>query len=162
MKIGVISDTHLRDKSENLPSQIEAAFKHVDIIIHAGDFVDISALEKLKKICPQVTAVCGNMDTEPIRKILPEKEILKIGKFKIGLAHGQGHPSGLPELLLNMFKNDKVDVIIFGHSHKPVNEVINGVLLFNPGSATDKIFAEYNSYGILEINDKIEGKIIKI
>ena len=95
--------------------------------------------------------------------ILADKEILKIGKFKIGLTHGQGHPSGLPELILNMFKNDAVDAIIFGHSHNPTNEVKNGVLLFNPGSATDKIFAEYNSYGILEITDnKTEGTIIKL
>ncbi len=162
MKIGVISDTHLRDKNEFLPRKIEEAFGQVDMIIHAGDLLDVSVLEKLKKLCPHVVAVRGNMDPEPVRKILADKEILKIGKFKIGLTHGQGHPSGLPELILNMFKNDAVDAIIFGHSHNPTNEVKNGVLLFNPGSATDKIFAEYNSYGILEINDKIEGKIIRI
>jgi len=162
MKIGVISDTHLRDKNESLPKEIQEGLKPVDMIIHAGDLVDLSVLEKLKKICPQVIAVRGNMDPEPVRKILPEKEIIKVGKFRIGLAHGQGHPAGLPDLLLNMFRNDLVDAIVFGHSHNPLNEVRNGILLFNPGSATDKVFAEYNSYGILEINDKIEGRIIRI
>ena len=56
-----------------------------------------------------------------------------------------------------------VDAIIFGHSHEPVNMVKNGVLFFNPGSPTDKIFAKANSYGILEITDKkIEGKILRL
>ena len=53
-------------------------------------------------------------------------------------------------------------MLVFGHSHQPMNEIKDGILHFNPGSPTDKIFAPFNSYGILEINDKINGKIIKI
>ena len=57
----------------------------------------------------------------------------------------------------------QVDVIIFGHSHIPCNERIDGVLFFNPGSPTDKIFAPYNSYGMIEITGKnINARIIKI
>ena len=62
----------------------------------------------------------------------------------------------------NEFKKDKVDIIIFGHSHTPENKKIDGILFFNPGSLTDKDFAPYNSYGILELNDEIEAKIIRI
>ena len=55
-----------------------------------------------------------------------------------------------------------MDVIVFGHSHSPVNELRDGILFFNPGSPTDKIFAKYNSYGILTINKEIKGEIIRL
>lgn len=132
------------------------------MIVHAGDLADLSVLNKLRSICSNVKAVRGNMDPAVLKKELPEKEIFKIGGFKIGVMHGYGPPNNLIELLTSAFKEEKLDLIIFGHSHSPFNEKRNGILFFNPGSATDKIFSSYNSYGIIEINDKIEGRIIKI
>jgi hypothetical protein len=60
------------------------------------------------------------------------------------------------------FANKKVDVVVFGHSHHPMNEKIDDVLYFNPGSATDTVFAPYRSYGILEMTNTITGRIIKL
>ena len=57
---------------------------------------------------------------------------------------------------------EDVDVIVFGHSHTPLNEVEEGVLFFNPGSPTDKVFAPYNSIGILHVDKKIKGEIIRL
>ncbi|MDD5432887.1 MAG: metallophosphoesterase [Candidatus Omnitrophica bacterium] len=162
IKIVVISDTHIPERSTEIPKKLLDDLKTADMIIHAGDLVDISVLETLKKICPNVKAVQGNMDHEEVKTILPEKEVFKIGKYRIGLAHGWGAPSKLIEVLTTAFENIPVDIIIFGHSHCSVNEKINGILYFNPGSPTDKIFAASNSYGIIEINDKIEAKIIKL
>jgi len=162
MKIGVISDTHIPDRSKDLPLKILNDFKNLDMIIHAGDLIDLSVLDKLKNICPQVKAVWGNMDPAEVRKKLPEKEVFKVLNYKIGLTHGYGHPQKLIELMQEIFKHDKVDIIIFGHSHNPVNEYRNNILYFNPGSLTDKIFSIYNSYGIIEINDKIKARIIKL
>lgn len=163
MRIGVISDTHISGPAaEGIPKEIMQAFKNVDMIIHAGDFIDLSVLDKLKSVCKDVKVVCGNMDSPEIKKSLPEKQIIKAGNFKIGLMHGYGHPNGLIDILTNAFKDDKVDIIIFGHSHTPLNEKRGNILFFNPGSATDKVFAPYNSYGIIEINDKIKAKIVKI
>jgi hypothetical protein len=102
------------------------------------------------------------MDPYEVRKRLPEKEIIKIANFKIGLMHGYGRPDNLIELLAKAFRGENVDIIIFGHSHSSLNEKRGGILYFNPGSATDKVFSAYNSYGIIEINDKIEAKIIKL
>lgn len=161
-KIGVISDTHIRDNDADVPAKVLEAFKEVDMVIHVGDLLDLSVLDKLKQVCKDVRAVAGNMDTAETKKILPEKEVIKIGKYTIGVTHGYGHPAGLIDILEKMFKDDDVDVIVFGHSHTPFNEKKGKILLFNPGSPTDKVFAPFNSYGILEINDKIEGKIIKI
>ncbi len=162
MKIGVISDTHIPERAAGIPDEILYAFKKVDMIIHAGDLVEVGVLDQLKAVCPNLKAVCGNMDPEDIRKILPEKEIIKVGKFRIGVMHGQGHPDRLILAAEKLFKQDKVDMVIFGHSHLPVNEERNGVIYFNPGSPTDTIFAPYKSYGIIEINDKIEAKIVKL
>jgi putative phosphoesterase len=160
MRIGVISDTHIPERAKEIPKKILEDFKNVDMVIHAGDLADLSVIEQLKTACPNVRAVWGNMDSYEIRSALPEKEILKIGNYKIGVMHGYGAPNKLIDLLSAVFKDENVDVIIFGHSHNSVNEKRNGILFFNPGSPTDKVFSLYNSYGIVEINDKIEAKII--
>ena len=162
MRIGVISDTHIPDRAEIIPQQVMDDFKGVDMIIHAGDLVDLKVLEQLKSACRNVRAVWGNMDPYEVRKKLPEKEVFEVSGHKIGLVHGHGAPINLLELMGSIFKNDDVEMIIFGHAHCAVNEEKEGVIYFNPGSPTDKIYCPYNSYGIIEINDKIEAKIIKI
>jgi putative phosphoesterase len=160
MRILVLADTHIPDRARELPKVILDEAKKADMIIHAGDFTDISVLSKLKSIT-EVKAVYGNMDPVSVRDTLPLKEVIKIGKFKIGVIHGEGAPQGLVDYVKNFFE-EKSDCIIFGHAHTPVNKVVNGVLMFNPGSVTDKIFAPYNSYGILELNDQIKAEVIKI
>lgn len=162
MRIGVIADTHIPDRAKDIPQAILEDFKNVEMIIHAGDLVDLGVLDKLRAVCPKVKAVYGNMDPYEVRQKLAEKEVLKIGNYKIGVMHGYGAPYRLIDLLSESFKNDKVNLIIFGHSHKGINEKRGDILYFNPGSPTDKIFSPYNSYGIIEINDKIEAKLIKI
>lgn len=156
MKIGVISDTHIPDRIDNIPQEILKEFKNVDMIVHAGDFVEIGVLHKLQAICSNVKAVWGNMDPRQIKQLLPEKEIFNAGKYKVGLMHGYGAPNNLIEIMLSSFKNDSVDLVIFGHSHSAFNETKNGILFFNPGSPTE------GTYGIIEINDTITPRIIKL
>ena len=162
IRIGVISDTHISDRGIDFPPEILNEFKKADMVIHAGDLVELSVLDKLKSVCKKVYAVWGNMDPDEVRKKLLAKEIIEVGARRIGLMHGYGAPARLVELLTEEFKNDKVDISIFGHSHEPFNEIKGGILFFNPGSPTDKVFSPYNSYGIIEVNDKIEAKIVKI
>jgi len=157
-KIGVVSDTH----SKRLPPQMLKDFQAVDFILHAGDFADVSVLDELSKI-KKVEGVCGNMDGAVLCQQLPKKRIIPCGPYQIGLTHGGGAPKKLLEKVKEIFKNDRVDVVVFGHSHHPMNEIINGVLFFNPGSPTDDIFAPYRSYGILDIsNQGIKGRIIEV
>ncbi|MBP7217243.1 MAG: metallophosphoesterase family protein [Candidatus Omnitrophica bacterium] len=162
MKIGVISDTHMPDKTIPLPAKLIEDFKTVDMVIHAGDITSLATLESLKTICPHLKAVRGNMDDPEVRKLYPEKDIIIIGKFRIGVAHGFGPPQGLLTYLEHAFQHDHVHVIIFGHSHKAFNETRNGILFFNPGSPTDSVFAPYKSYGIIEINDTIKATIVRL
>ncbi len=160
MKILVISDTHIPRVAHDLPQKIYDEIEKVDMIIHAGDFVEKEIFDKLSTL-KKTKAVYGNMDQSELRHILNQKEIIGVGKFKIGLIHGHGAPRDLIDTVAGEFSG--VDAVIFGHSHEATNIVRDGVLFFNPGSPTDKIFATSNSYGILEITDKsIEGKIIKL
>jgi uncharacterized protein len=162
MKIGVISDTHITNTEGEIPKKILNEFKNVDMIIHAGDLITLRVLDELRSVCNNVTAVYGNMDSHEVRQVLPEKEILKVGKFRIGVMHGQGSPSKIIEFLGSIFKDSEVDIVIFGHSHESFNEKVGNILFFNPGSATDKIFSTYNSFGLIEINGTIKSKIIKL
>ena len=159
MKIGVISDTHIPKVAPELPEIIYRAFKEIDLILHAGDLITLDVLDNLMKIAP-TEAVSGNMDSWDVYNKLPKKKVIKALRFKIGLIHGWGHPKKLVDTITKEFTG--VDVIIFGHSHEPMNEKRSSILYFNPGSPTDKIFAPYNSYGILEVGKTIKGRIIKI
>ncbi|MDD3344980.1 MAG: metallophosphoesterase family protein [Candidatus Omnitrophica bacterium] len=161
MKIGVISDTHIANKAEHIPRIILDVFKQMDMVMHAGDMVDLKVVDELRSACPKVVAVAGNMDHDAVKKKYPVKQIIEVSGHKIGLMHGHGAPLNLVGLLKDSFKDDKPDVVVFGHSHKPMNEFIEGVLFFNPGSATD-FTAEYNSYGIIEINGGVNARVIKI
>lgn len=160
MKIGVVSDTHIPKAAQDLPEDIYNDFVNVDLILHAGDLVDLSVLRNLERLAP-VKAVYGNMDPHSVRECLPEKEIIKVEGFAIGLIHGSGAPKGVLKAVRAEFGNS-VDAIVFGHSHMPCNERIGKVLMFNPGSPTDKVFAPYTSYGILDVGKSIEGRIIRI
>jgi len=168
MRIGILSDTHIPFAATDIPRAIYEDFKDVELILHAGDLVEESILQRLKKLYKTV-AVCGNMDSPALKKSLPQKEIIKVGKVAIGLIHGEGAPNGLRDFASSAFKGEHLNAVVFGHSHFPFSEVHNGVLYFNPGSPTDRIFAPYNSYGIFELDPacakgscKIEAKVIRL
>ncbi len=162
MRIVVISDTHIQGKEASLPAGLLEELQHADMVIHAGDFVSMGIFEKLKSLCADFRAVCGNMDPQEICESLPRKIIFKAGKFRIGIMHGYGAPNNLIEVLSGEFRAEKPDIVIFGHSHSAFNERIGGILFFNPGSLTDKVFAKTNTYGIIELTDKIEAKIVEL
>lgn len=158
MKIGVVADTH----SKEVPKEVLSAFKEVDFIIHAGDFCTADDLKVFTGI-NTVKAVYGNMDESALCKNLPERLIFEYEGLKFGVYHGTGPAKRVLEFVQQEFKKDKLDVIVFGHSHCPINQKIGNVLYFNPGSPNDTVVAPYCSYGILEINDKkVTGKIIKL
>lgn len=158
LRIGVVADTH----SHKLPETMLKDFKSVDLIIHAGDFCDILDYEAFAKI-KEVKGVWGNMDSGAIRKILPQRQIFKLGAFTVGLFHGEGPAKTILEKVKAQFVKDKVDIVFFCHSHQPWNQKEGNVLYLNPGSPNDTVFAPYFSYGIIEITDKdFSARHIKI
>lgn len=160
MKILVLSDTHIPRSAHDLPQAVYDEIPRVDMILHAGDFSEKDVYDKLASL-KKITAVYGNMDPANLRHILNQKEVISIGRIKIGLIHGYGAPRDLLDTVKREFQD--VGAIVFGHSHEAINKVNDGILFFNPGSPTDKIFAAENSYGILEVDDKgIIGTIVKL
>jgi len=159
MKIGVISDTHIPARAKRLPEQLLSALKGVDRIIHAGDVLNLPTLKELESIA-ETTAVRGNMDYPEIQKLLPEKVVLEMEGYRIGMTHGIGSPHFLGRRLLKRFENDNIDVLVFGHSHVPLSEKEGEVLLFNPGSPTDMLFSPFRSYGIITLGQTLEADII--
>lgn len=159
----MISDTHIPDRAKEIPAQILDDFRNSDLVLHAGDLVCLEVLDVLKDACKEVKAVWGNMDSLQVRRGLPERQIIPIQNLRLGLIHGEGPPFKLINMVNNAFKNEKVNIIIFGHSHYPINEKRQDILYFNPGSPTDKVFSPFNSYGILEItNGQISTEIKRI
>jgi putative phosphoesterase len=158
MKIGIISDTHLRELHPEFKRTIELHFKDVEKIFHAGDFVEWSVAEYLSSL-KELIAVCGNMDSQDIRKAFPQKRMIEIKGFKIGLIHGGGSPYGIESRIRDEF--DEVDAIVYGHTHTPVYHQVKNIYFFNPGCGT-RSFIQRPTLGILHLGEKIEGEIIKI
>lgn len=157
MKVGVLSDTHIPLRAKSLPKEVIQTFKEVDHIIHAGDITSMEVLDILESIAP-VTAVRGNVDPIEIQEILSSKEIITLKGYKIGITHGHWKTGKTLDRVIKCFENDCVDCIIFGHSHIPYCNFMNNILLFNPGSPTDKRRNEFYSFGIIELEDKIKAK----
>jgi putative phosphoesterase len=159
MRVGVLSDTHVPIAALSLPPAVFALFKNVDLILHAGDIVDLSVIEELRTIAP-VEAVAGNMDDSEAHLKFPLKKILSLGAFKVGLIHGKFKINVQREMIRKEF--DAIDLIVYGHSHTPFWGKVDGVYYLNPGSPTDKRYAPYNSVALLEIGAELKAEIIKI
>jgi putative phosphoesterase len=151
MRIAVLADTHT-DKLEYLPRKVIDALPKVDLIIHAGDFTDIQVLTDLKQL-KEVKAVHGNMDSRQLKSVLPMKDIVEAEGKRIGITHGSGAPWGIEERVRKVFESDRIDIIVYGHSHRSQNKIINDILFFNPGRTGD-------SFGIITIDGEAKGEII--
>ncbi len=161
MRIGVVSDTHIPARSRQLPLELFIKFDGVDLILHAGDVVEEYVLNELSAIAP-VEAVAGNMDSRALHNRLGRKKILELAGYRIGLTHGDGgtDKQKTPQRALQSFEQDSVDCIIFGHSHQPYHETIHGILLFNPGSPTDRRREPRHSCGLLIVEKTITAQLL--
>jgi hypothetical protein len=158
MKIGVVSDTHIPTKARNLPANLIEAFSSVELIIHAGDIINQSVLDALAELAP-VNAVYGNIDPPELRNVLPERLDLNLQGYQIGVIHGHNLRGHIMDKLSYIFPES--DIIIFGHTHRPCNQIINGQLYFNPGSPTDRRLQPKYSFGIIELGDRIISNIVE-
>jgi putative phosphoesterase len=150
MIIGVISDTHGLLRPEAL-----AALRGSDHIIHAGDIGDPKILHELAEIAP-VTAVRGNVDRGAWAKKIPATDVLEADGASIYVLHILQELDLKPEAA-------GFAVVVSGHSHVSKQEMRNGVLYFNPGSAGPRRFRLPVSVGRLVVKDgKVSGKIVEL
>jgi len=149
-RVGLISDTHGLVREEAI-----AALSGCRHVIHAGDVDTPEVLNRLKRIAP-VTAVRGNNDRGTWAQSLPEFEVVEFGSVSIYVRHDRSEldidPAGA-----------RFRVMVFGHSHRPVIESRDGVLLVNPGSAGPRRFRLPVTVGELLITGAhVEARIVEL
>jgi putative phosphoesterase len=166
--IGLISDTHVPSRTSNIPEIIIEDFKKkkVDYIFHLGDFTSYDVYQQL---CDEfgeekIIAILGNMDFDSrLKNKLPEQREFELFGHKILMIHGMGGPNMIIKRLMKKLNLSGYNLVIFGHTHRPVNEMHDGIYFLNPGTSTpiDNKFTVVSSYGFLKISaEKIEPKII--
>jgi putative phosphoesterase len=156
VRIGVISDTHLTARAGKLPDALVEGLKGVDFILHAGDWVDPGIIALVEEISP-CDGVAGNNDGFDINERFGRKKLLTLSGYRIGLVHGDGIRKTTEERAREAFLAESPDIVIFGHSHIPYMQKIDGMLMFNPGSPSDKRRQTQYSFGIMELTDEIKA-----
>jgi putative phosphoesterase len=147
----VLSDTHIRRGGKRrLPDAAYGFLDRADVVLHAGDIVVGEVLEELRGFAP-VHAVLGNNDHELVG-LLPETEVVDVGGVRIGMVHDSGPSTARAGRMRRRFP--EADVVVFGHSHIPWDQAgVDGQLLFNPGSPTERRAQPHHTLGTIELVD---------
>jgi putative phosphoesterase len=150
IKIGILSDTHISKDAHKIEDILNRQLKDVDMIIHAGDYKSGKVIQIIKSR-KKFIGVWGNNDGDAVKEQVKEKELIKLNGYKIGIYHGHGEGKTTMDRAYDVFKQDKADVIIFGHSHQPIIKTINKTLMLNPGSPMMKRKERWFTVIILEL-----------
>jgi putative phosphoesterase len=133
-----------------LPEDVYRLLDQADAVLHAGDVLDDSLLTTLRSIAPTY-AVLGNNDLA-LQGKLPGIRELQLGGVRLAMIHDSGARAGRAARLHRKFPD--AAVVVFGHSHMPCNEFgVEGQLLFNPGSATERRSQPRHTAGLLDLED---------
>jgi putative phosphoesterase len=148
--LAVLADTHIRRGSaRRLPDAAYALLDGADLVLHAGDIVVGEVLDELRGFAP-VHAVLGNNDHELVG-LLPEVWADEVDGVRIAMVHDSGPAAGRPGRMRRRFPD--ADVVVFGHSHIPWDaEGVDGQLLFNPGSPTERRAQPRHTMGVLVVD----------
>ncbi|MBM7505839.1 metallophosphoesterase family protein [Agromyces aurantiacus] len=133
----LLADTHVPKRARDLPPALWAAVDAADVVIHAGDWVDIATLDALERRARRLVGVHGNNDGAALRARLPEVARLEVDGVRIAVVHETGAAPGREVRMQAAFPD--ADVLVFGHSHIPWDTTApSGLRLLNPGSPTDR------------------------
>ncbi|WP_217809193.1 metallophosphoesterase family protein [Agreia pratensis] len=136
-RIVMIADTHLPKRAKVLPTELWSAIDAADVVLHAGDWVDVATLDELEARSTRLEGVYGNNDGPELRSRLPEVARFDVERVRFAMVHETGASSGREERMARTF--DDTDVLVFGHSHIPWDsQSASGLRLLNPGSPTDR------------------------
>lgn len=141
----LLADTHVPKRAKKLPDEIWAAVDAADVVVHAGDWVDIALFEQLHSRSARLIACWGNNDGEELRTRMPERADVTLDGVRISVVHETGGAAGREKRMAAAYPD--IDVLVFGHSHIPWDTVAdNGLRLLNPGSPTDRRRQPYCTY----------------
>ncbi len=158
MKLIVLSDTHL--KTGEIPQQLETLLEECDLIVHAGDFSTVEAYQAFNA-SGKLKAVFGNDDVSELKRLLPERLKFEVESVKIGVVHEGGLSVTDTTAQGYLAKEMEVDVLIFGHLHRPLIEK-RDVVLVCPGSPTKPRMSNPSVVELVIEKGSINGRIIAL
>lgn len=133
----LLADTHLPKRAKVLPDVVLRAIDRVDVVVHAGDWVDVATLDLLEERSARFVGVYGNNDHGELRERLPEVARVDVEGVRLAVVHETGAATGREKRADVAFPD--TDLLVFGHSHIPWDSVApSGLRLLNPGSPTDR------------------------
>lgn len=137
MRLLIISDTHVPVRARDMPEQLWSEVDVADVVVHAGDWVEVELLDRLEARSKRLIGVYGNNDGPALRARLPEIARVELGGVRLAVVHETGAAKGREQRCAQAFPD--TDVLVFGHSHIPWDTVAeSGLRLLNPGSPTDR------------------------
>jgi uncharacterized protein len=140
-----ISDTHVPTRARDLPGPLWDRIETCDVVVHAGDWVDVALLDELERRARRLVGVHGNNDHGALRERLPEVARVDLEGVRLAVVHETGAAQGREERCAARFPD--VDVLVFGHSHIPWDTTAaTGLRLLNPGSPTDRRRQPFATY----------------
>jgi uncharacterized protein len=162
MRVAVLSDTHAPRRWKTCPPAVAAQLESADVILHAGDICTVDVLAELAGWAP-VHAVRGNNDGPEVADWgAPDTLLLILDGLRVGMIHDSGPATGRGRRLRRRFVD--ADLVVFGHSHIPLDERQDGLRIFNPGSPTDRRRQPQGTMGLLDIRDGhlVQSRIIPV
>ena len=145
MRIVLLSDTHIPYRAKDLPAPLWAAIESADVVIHAGDWVDVALLDELDARATRLVGCWGNNDGPALRSRLPERADVVLGGVRFTVVHETGAAAGREKRMAADYPD--TDVLVFGHSHIPWDTAAeSGLRLLNPGSPTDRRRQPFHTY----------------
>ena len=147
-----ISDTHVPNRARDLPHSLWQVIESADVVVHAGDWVDVALLDQLEQRSRRLVGVYGNNDHGQLRERLPEVARVELEGLRFAVVHETGSSQGRERRCAERFPD--VDVLVFGHSHIPWDTVApTGLRLLNPGSPTDRRRQPNGTYLTATVDD---------
>jgi len=148
----LLADTHVPKRARDLPAEVWRHVEAADVVVHAGDWVDVGLLDELEARSRRLLAVHGNNDHGELRERLPEVARLEVEGVRLGVVHETGQARGREDRCAAAYPD--LDVLVFGHSHIPWDTTTaTGLRLLNPGSPTDRRRQPYCTYLTVTLAD---------
>jgi len=149
VRVAVLADTHAPRRWRGCPPRVAEHLRHADLILHAGDVCTASVLDELAQYAPLV-AVLGNNDGPDIAAWgAAETAELDLDGLSVAMMHDSGPSAGR---LVRMRKRfPAAALVVFGHSHIPLDQSAGDLRIFNPGSPTDRRRQPRGTLGLLRI-----------
>ena len=136
-RVLLLADTHVPKRARDLPPEVWDAVDAADVVVHAGDWVDVGLLDALEARSARLVACSGNNDGPELRRRLPEVGRAEIGGVRFGVVHETGGKHGREQRMAAAYPD--LDLLVFAHSLIPWDTVTDtGLRLLNPGSPTDR------------------------